>query len=151
MFIQNPDGNCLSSQGKKVLLSHLRNWIPHLIAVGSIRIQRFQLSSLYRFLMGGNESVSSFVRGSSFFTLLPSFERTRIVRVTAEVPAVSHCQVTVHCHNVFSCHRHRDVAQSVQHRSGTMPTQVRFPGSARDFSCRLSYGVRKSSVYNRMH
>ena len=40
-----------------------------------------------------------------------------------------------------------DVAQLVQHRTGT-PTQVRFPGAARDFplrvifQCRLSYGVR---------
>ena len=35
----------------------------------------------------------------------------------------------------------------VEHRTGTSPTQVRFPGAARDFSprvnfqCRLSYGV----------
>ena len=41
-----------------------------------------------------------------------------------------------------------DVAQLVEHRTGTSPTQVRFPGAARDFSprvnfqCRLSYGVR---------
>ena len=41
-----------------------------------------------------------------------------------------------------------DVAQLVEHRTGTPPTQVRFPGTARDFSprvkyqCRLSYGVR---------
>ena len=40
-----------------------------------------------------------------------------------------------------------DVAQLVQHRAGTLPTQVRFPGSARDcspkvnFRCRLCYGV----------
>ena len=42
-----------------------------------------------------------------------------------------------------------DVAQLVEHRTGTPPTQVRFPGAARDFSprvnsqCRLSHGVRK--------
>ena len=36
----------------------------------------------------------------------------------------------------------------LEHRTGTSPTQVRFPGAARDFSprvnfqCRLSYGVR---------
>ena len=43
-----------------------------------------------------------------------------------------------------------DVAQLVEHRTGTPPTQVRFPGAARNFSpgvnlqCRLSYGVRTS-------
>ena len=42
-----------------------------------------------------------------------------------------------------------DVAQLAEHRIGTLPTQVRLPGAARDFSprvnfqCRLSYGVRK--------
>ena len=41
-----------------------------------------------------------------------------------------------------------DVAQLAVHRTGTSPTQVRFPGAARYFSprvnfqCRLSYGVR---------
>ena len=41
-----------------------------------------------------------------------------------------------------------DVAQLVEHRTGTPLTQVRFPGPAKDFSpranfqCRLSYGVR---------
>ena len=41
-----------------------------------------------------------------------------------------------------------DVAQLVEHQAGTPPTQVRFPGAARDFSarvncqCRLSYGFR---------
>ena len=50
----------------------------------------------------------------------------------------------------------RDVAQLVEHRTGTPPTQVRFPGAARDFSprvnfqCRLSYGVR-TPVRNCMH
>ena len=40
-----------------------------------------------------------------------------------------------------------DVAQLVEHRTGTLLTQVRFPGAARDFSprinfqCRLAYGV----------
>ena len=44
--------------------------------------------------------------------------------------------------------RERDVAQLVEHRTGTPPTQVRFPGAARSFSprvkfqCRPSYGVR---------
>ena len=44
----------------------------------------------------------------------------------------------------------RDVAPLVQRRNGTLLTQVRFPGEARDFSprvdfqCRLSYGVRTS-------
>ena len=43
-----------------------------------------------------------------------------------------------------------EVAQLVEHRTGTLPTQVRFPGAARDFSprvncqCRLSNGVRSS-------
>ena len=41
-----------------------------------------------------------------------------------------------------------DVAQLVEHRTGTPLTQVRFPGAARDFShrinfqCRLSYSFR---------
>ena len=41
-----------------------------------------------------------------------------------------------------------DVAQLVEHRTGTPPTQVRFPGAVKDFSlrvnlqCRLSYCVR---------
>ena len=41
-----------------------------------------------------------------------------------------------------------DVAQLVEHRTGTQSTQVWIPGEARDFSprvsmqCRLSYGVR---------
>ena len=49
------------------------------------------------------------------------------------------------------------VAQLVEHRTGTPPTQVRFPGAARDFSprvnfqCRLSYGVRTPPVCNRVH
>ena len=50
-----------------------------------------------------------------------------------------------------------DVAQLVEHRTGTPLTQVRFPGAARGFSsrvnfqCRLSYGVRTPPVCNRMH
>ena len=43
----------------------------------------------------------------------------------------------------------RDVAQLVEHETGRPPTQVRFPGAARNFffskvnfRCRLSYGVR---------
>ena len=50
-----------------------------------------------------------------------------------------------------------DVAQSVERRTGTPLTQVRFPGAARDFFprasflCRLSYGVRTALVCNRMH
>ena len=41
----------------------------------------------------------------------------------------------------------RDVAQLLEHRTGMLPMQVRFPGAAKDFSprvnfqCRLSYGV----------
>ena len=48
-----------------------------------------------------------------------------------------------------------DVAQLVEHRTGTPPTQVRLPGAARDlspkdnFQCRLSYGVRILPVRNR--
>ena len=44
--------------------------------------------------------------------------------------------------------RDGNVAQLVEHQTVTPPTQVRFPGAARDFSprvnfqCRLSYGVR---------
>ena len=40
-----------------------------------------------------------------------------------------------------------DVAQLVEHRTGTLPALVRFPGAARDFflrvnfPCRLSYGI----------
>ena len=47
-----------------------------------------------------------------------------------------------------SRHLCRDVAQLVKHRTGTLLTQVRIPGAARDFfprvsfQCRLSYGVR---------
>ena len=49
-----------------------------------------------------------------------------------------------------------DVAQLVDHWTGTPPRQVRFPGAARDFSprvsfqCRLSYGVRTPPCANRM-
>ena len=45
-------------------------------------------------------------------------------------------------------HPRGEVAQLVEHRTGTLPTQVRFPGAAKDFSprvnfqCRLSYRVR---------
>ena len=41
-----------------------------------------------------------------------------------------------------------DVAQLVEHRTGTLPTQVQYPSAARDisprvnFQCRLSYCVR---------
>ena len=41
-----------------------------------------------------------------------------------------------------------DVVQFVEHQTGTLPMQVRFPGAARDFSprvhfqCRLSHGAR---------
>ena len=44
----------------------------------------------------------------------------------------------------------REVAQLVEHQTGTLPTKVRFPGAARDisprvnFQCRLSNGVRKA-------
>ena len=45
-------------------------------------------------------------------------------------------------------HQGGDEAQLVEHRTGTKPTHVRFPGAARDFSprvnfqCRVHYGVR---------
>ena len=59
-------------------------------------------------------------------------------------------------------YRDGDVAQLVEHRTGTPPTQVRFPGAAREFSpkvnfqCRLSYGVRTppcaiACIYIRAH
>ena len=35
-----------------------------------------------------------------------------------------------------------DVAQSVEHRTGTLPTQNRFPGVARDFSPRVNFQCR---------
>ena len=50
-----------------------------------------------------------------------------------------------------------DIAHLVEHRTSTPLTQVRFPGTARDFSprdnvqCRLSYGVQPTPVRNRMH
>ena len=37
-----------------------------------------------------------------------------------------------------------DVAQLVEHRTGSLPTQVRFPGAARDFSPRVSFQCRPS-------
>ena len=53
-------------------------------------------------------------------------------------------------------HFQGDVAQLVEHRKGTPPTQVRFPGAARDFSPRVSLQCRLSRcpytpVRNRMH
>ena len=48
----------------------------------------------------------------------------------------------------YQCARCRGVAQLAEDGTGTPPTQVRFPGAARDFSsgvnfqCRLSYDVR---------
>ena len=50
-----------------------------------------------------------------------------------------------------------DVAQLVEHRTGTPPTQVRCPDAARDFSprvyfqCRLSYMCPYTLVCKRMH
>ena len=50
-----------------------------------------------------------------------------------------------------------DVAQLVEHRIGTPPTQVRFPGAAKDFSprvnvqYRLSEGARTPPFCNHMH
>ena len=35
-----------------------------------------------------------------------------------------------------------DVVQSVEHRTGTLPTQVRFPGAAKDFSPRVNCQCR---------
>ena len=52
--------------------------------------------------------------------------------------------------NSTCMYKYIDVAQLVEHRTGTSPTQVRFPDVTRDFSprvnfqCRLSYGVRTS-------
>ena len=52
------------------------------------------------------------------------------------------------CHATFLNSSGGDVAQLVERRTGTLPTQIRFPGAARDFSprlnfqCRFSYGVR---------
>ena len=49
--------------------------------------------------------------------------------------------------NSTCMYKYIDVAQLVEHRTGTLLTRVRFPGAARDFSprvnflCRLSYGV----------
>ena len=50
----------------------------------------------------------------------------------------------------------RDVAQLVEHQTGTLPTQVQFPGAARDFSpSQLSVQtllrVSVHPVCNRMH
>ena len=57
-------------------------------------------------------------------------------------------KISVHLmHFAFVC-RLGTVAQLVKHRTGTLPTQIRFPVAARDFSprvnfqCRLSFGVR---------
>ena len=57
--------------------------------------------------------------------------------------------VTLLIENVrLHCCRGVDLAQLVEHRTGTQPAQVRFPAAARDFSprvhfqYRLSYGVR---------
>ena len=44
-----------------------------------------------------------------------------------------------------------DVAQLVEHRTGTPLRQVRFLGAARDLSPRLSYGVPTALACNRMH
>ena len=49
------------------------------------------------------------------------------------------------------------VTQLVEHRTGMLPTQVRFPGAATDFfpivnfQGRLSHGVRTTPMCNRMH
>ena len=51
---------------------------------------------------------------------------------------------------------HVDVAQLVEHRTGTLQTQVRFPDAARDFSpgvtfrCKLSYVWPYTPARNRM-
>ena len=51
-----------------------------------------------------------------------------------------HC---IHC-NIIHIPQYRgwDVAQWVEHRIGTLPTQVRFPGAARNFSPRVSFQFR---------
>ena len=52
-------------------------------------------------------------------------------------------------HQKWGCFWGRDVAQLIEHRTGTPPMQVRLFGTARDFSpsvnfqCRLSWGVRR--------
>ena len=57
----------------------------------------------------------------------------------------------------YYCYWGGDVAQLVERRTGTPLRQVRFTGAAKDFSdsvnfrCRLSDGVRKVPVCNRMH
>ena len=56
--------------------------------------------------------------------------------------------------NLFFFFLSGDVAQLVEHRTGTSLTQIRFPGAARDFSpsvkfqCRLSYSVRTPPCAN---
>ena len=56
--------------------------------------------------------------------------------------------------NVISFQACWDVFPLIEHRTGTPPTQVRFPGAARDFSprgnfqCRLSYGIRTCPYAN---
>ena len=51
----------------------------------------------------------------------------------------------------------RDVAQLVEHQTGTLPTQVQFPGAARDFSPFSQLSVQTllrcpfTPVCNRMH
>ena len=64
-------------------------------------------------------------------------------RVTNIKPSVSFF-LSIFC---FTTLRDGHVAQLVEHQTGMLPKQVRFPGVARDFSpmvnfhCRLSYGV----------
>ena len=67
-------------------------------------------------------------------------KRQLVQSTTAEYPAAGETRSA-------TCVRDGDVAQLVEHRTGTLPTQVRFPGAAKDFLpvtflCRLSYGVR---------
>ena len=40
-----------------------------------------------------------------------------------------------------------DVAQLVEHRTGTPPTQVRFPGAARDFPPRVNFSADCHTVF----
>ena len=68
-------------------------------------------------------------------------ERVKLSRghhhVVSKIPLTEHPRTYEH---------YGDVAQLVERRTGTPLTQVRFPGAARDFQCRISYGVRKPPV-----
>ena len=59
-------------------------------------------------------------------------------------------------HDLCNRRRDGDVAQLVEHRTGTPPPQVRFPGAARDFSPRVNFQCTLvwrpyTPVRNRLH